>query len=136
MYGPCQFLRSSTQHSLRLSPPQPTISLPPPRPYLQYESASAVIVVYDVTNTESLQSSNKWLTGVRAQRPSGPPLIGCMVGNKSDLRGDTLGRSEVPRDEASRVAADLGLAYFESSASGNVDVEAPFVHIATEFYKR
>lgn len=95
-----------------------------------------MIVVYDVTSSESLQSSNKWLTGVRAQRPSGPPLIGCLVGNKSDLRGDTLGRTEVPREDATRMASDLGLAYFECSASANLDVDAPFVHIATEFYKR
>lgn len=93
-------------------------------------------MVYDVTSSESLQSSNKWLMGVRSARPSGPNLIGCMVGNKSDLRGDTLGRFEVPKEEAARMAADMGLKYFETSASTHADVDAPFLHIATEFYKR
>ena len=94
------------------------------------------MVVYDVTSAESLRSSSKWLMGVRSTRPSGPALIGCLVGNKSDLRDDTVSRAEVSRDEAARLAADLGLASFEASASANTDVEAPFAHIAKEFYKR
>ena len=94
------------------------------------------MVVYDVTSAESLRSSGKWLMGVRATRPSGPPLIGCLVGNKADLRDDTISRAEVSREEAGRLAADLDLASFEASASTNTGVEAPFMHIAKEYYKR
>lgn len=94
------------------------------------------MLVYDVSSPESLQSTNKWLMAVRGTRPTGPPIIGCMVGNKADLRDDTLSRAEVPRDDGVRFASDMGVAYFEASAANNTDVDAPFAHIAKEFYKR
>jgi len=73
---------------------------------------------------------------VRSTRPTGPPIIGCLVGNKADLRDGTLSRAEVSHDEASRLASDLGLNSFEVSASANTEVDTPFIHIAKEFYKR
>jgi len=105
-------------------------------PRLQYENASAVMVVYDVTSSESLRSTTKWIMNVRSTRPTGPPIIGCLVGNKADLRDGTLSRAEVSHDEASRLASDLGLNSFEVSASANTEVDTPFIHIAKEFYKR
>ena len=101
-----------------------------------YENASAVMVVYDVTSSESLQSANKWLMGVRGTRQSGPALIGCLVGNKADLRDDTLSRAEVSKEDAQRLAADMGLSYFETSSQSNNGVDAPFSFVAKEFYKR
>jgi len=102
-----------------------------------YENASAVMVVYDISSNESLNSCNKWLTSVRALRPMGPPLLGTLVGNKCELRdGQIDTRAEVVREDASRMAQDLGLAYFETSASSHINVDAPFKFIAEEFYKR
>ena len=94
------------------------------------------MVVYDVTSSESLRSTTKWIMSVRSTRPSGPQIIGCLVGNKADLRDGTLSRAEVSHDDASRLAIDLGLISFEVSASANTEVDAPFIHIAKEFYKR
>jgi len=102
-----------------------------------YENASAVMVVYDVTSNESLQSSNKWITNVRAMRPVGPPMPGVLVGNKCEYRdGSVDSRSEVSKQDAQRFANDAGLGYFETSAANNVGVEAPFQYIAREFHRR
>lgn len=102
-----------------------------------YEDASAVMVVYDVSNHDSLKSCGKWLEGVKAARkgaqgqslsqPVQTPIIGAMVGNKRDYRfqgadseiaaamhGDS--RAEVSREDAQRMSTDLGLAFFETSA--------------------
>ena len=102
-----------------------------------YEDASAVMVVYDVSNHDSLKSCGKWLEGVKAARkgsqgqsmsqPVQTPIIGALVGNKKDYRIDRIesdrstspmrdSRVEVLRDEAQRISADLGLAFFEASA--------------------
>ena len=102
-----------------------------------YENVSAVMVVYDVTSSESVQSCNKWLQQVRAMRPVGPPLPGVLVGNKCEFRDGSIDtRSEVPKEEAQKMANELGLGYYETSAATNAGVEAPFQYIAREFYKR
>lgn len=102
-----------------------------------YEDASAVMVVYDVSNHDALKSCGKWLEGVKAARkgaqgqslsqPVQTPIIGAMVGNKRDYRfegtvsevssamhGDS--RAEVSKEDAQRMSTDLGLAFFETSA--------------------
>ena len=102
-----------------------------------YEDASAVMVIYDVSNHDSLKSCGKWLEGVKAARkgsqgqsmsqPVQTPIIGALVGNKKDYRLDRMendlstspirdSRAEVLKDEAQRIGADLGLAFFEASA--------------------
>ena len=102
-----------------------------------YEVVSDVMVVYDVTSLESTQSCTKWLSGVRAMRPVGPPLPGVLVGNKSEYRdGSVDSRCEVPKDDAQKMANELGLGYYEASAATNSGVEAPFQYIAREWYKR
>jgi len=45
--------------------------------------SSVAIVVYDVTNRESFQSTSKWVEDVRAER--GNDVIIALVGNKTDL---------------------------------------------------
>lgn len=102
-----------------------------------YENVSAVMVVYDVTSTESTQSCTKWLSGVRAMRPVGPPLPGVLVGNKCEYRDEAIdSRCEVQMDDAQKMANELGLGYYEASAATNSGVEAPFQYIAREFHKR
>jgi transport family protein 27 len=102
-----------------------------------YENASAVMVVYDVTSNESLQSCNKWITNVRSMRPMGPPLPGVMVGNKCEFRDGSIdNRSEVNKQDAQRFANEMGLGYYEASAANNLGIEAPFQYIAREFHRR
>jgi transport family protein 27 len=84
----------------------------------QWENTSAVVVMYDISNPETLQSCNKWLGGVRAMRPTGQRMLGVLVGNKADFREDTSmdSRAEITRDEGLGAAKELGLQYFETSA--------------------
>lgn len=102
-----------------------------------YENTAAIMVVYDISKRDSLLSCNKWLAAVRAARPVGSQVLGVLVGNKSEFRdGSVDSRAEVTREEGTRVATDLGLAYFETSAANNVDVDTPFKAVAQEFYRR
>mmetsp|Transcript_8679 Transcript_8679/g.12954 ORF Transcript_8679/g.12954 Transcript_8679/m.12954 type:complete len:113 (-) Transcript_8679:109-447(-) len=96
------------------------------------------MVVYDVSNPESLQSCVKWLGGVRAMRPTGQRMLGVLVGNKADFRedGGLDSRAEVSKEEGQGAAREMGLQYFETSAATNTNVDSPFNHIAEEFYKR
>lgn len=84
----------------------------------QWENTSAVVVVYDISSPETLQSCNKWLGGVRALRPTGQRMLGVLVGNKADFRDDTSMdcRAEITKEEGQGAAKELGLQYFETSA--------------------
>ena len=94
-------------------------------------------------------------SGVHECRPSGPRLMGALVGNKSDFRdGSVESRAEVVREDARRLAVELGLAFFETSAvtapsyyllqsdnkfahqASNIGVEEPFKYLANQFYQR
>lgn len=101
-----------------------------------WENASAVMIVYDVTNQESLQSASKWLQQIQAARSGGPKLIAVLVGNKSDHRDGAIdSRAEVITEDAVSFAKQLDMLYFETSAASN-KVDEPFKAVANEFYKR
>ena len=77
--------------------------------------------------------------------------IGALVGNKKDYRPEGMGpdsaafpmrdsRAEVSREEALRIGADLGLAFFETSAvilaSCNVSISLTFFPIPLAIFSR
>jgi len=102
-----------------------------------YENASAIMAVFDISKKESLQSCVKWASSVRSARQGGSPILGVLVGNKCEFRDGSIDtRAEVTKDDAQRLASELGMQYFECSAASNINVEAPFKQIATEFYRR
>ncbi len=102
---------------------------------MQYDDASAVMVVYSVINRESLQSCGRWYTGefisltrihslafplfqtgIKNFQPANQ-LIGALVGNKAEYRdGSVDSRVEVSLEEARQMSLSLNLPYFETSA--------------------
>ena len=103
-----------------------------------FENASYVVVVYDVSSRESFQSCGRWLQSVRSMRPSsGPAIPGVLIANKSDLRqGGINSRAVVGPEEGKAFAAENAMEYFECSAKKGEGVEEPFQHIANDFYRR
>lgn len=102
-----------------------------------YDNASAVMVVYDISSLESLQTCGKWLMSVRQGQSTGPRMLGCLVGNKCEFRdGSVDSRADVGKEEAESIAKEVKLAYFETSAAHNINVDAPFKYIAEQFYQR
>ena len=64
------------------------------------------VVVFDITNRESFESTSKWIADVRAQR--GNDVVIVLVGNKTDLaaqRAVTTAELEARAAEQVRVAA-------------------------------
>lgn len=88
------------------------ISPLPPATHTQWEHPGVVVVVYDVTNTQSFSSCSKWLERVRAQRPAAEVhLPGALVANKVDLES----RRVVGEKEGQAFAGSKELQYFETS---------------------
>jgi len=82
-----------------------------------YENASAIMAVYNVASRDSLQSTAKWIAGVKGIQNSGVSLIGAFVGNKCEFRDGSIdSRAEVGLSEGKETAELQGMTYFETSA--------------------
>ncbi|CAK0796242.1 unnamed protein product, partial [Prorocentrum cordatum] len=98
-----------------------------------WESANAVMFVYDVSNPESFKSLDKWYEQFRQARPEGAGFPGVVVASKTDL-SDRPGA--VTSDQGVNFSRDhAGLEFFESCAA-TASVDDPFVALAKGFYGR
>ena len=97
---------------------------------MYYRGAQAAIVAFDVTNRGSFEGAKTWVKELQRRAP--PELVIAIVGNKTDLPS-----RRVDADEAKEYAASIVNSvtnepafYVETSAKGNVNVEAVFQEVA------
>eukprot|EP01064_Diplonema_japonicum_P000232 TRINITY_DN1016_c0_g1_i1.p1 TRINITY_DN1016_c0_g1~~TRINITY_DN1016_c0_g1_i1.p1 ORF type:complete len:205 (+),score=37.07 TRINITY_DN1016_c0_g1_i1:67-681(+) len=91
-----------------------------------YRAAAAGLIVFDLTDRKTFQSVEQWLADAR--RFAGEDIVVMLVGNKSDLSyGD---QRKVTTQEATQLANDKGMLYFETSAVTGEYVEEAFLKIA------
>jgi len=89
------------------------------------EGASAAIVVYDVTQPESLEQAEWWVDKVHEVCGKAPVIA--LVGNKADI----VSEQKVYKDEGGHLAQDLGIKLFmEASAKTGENIEALFQKLA------
>merc|ERR1712066_694886 len=82
--------------------------------------STVAVVVYDVTNINSFQQTNKWIDDVRTER--GTDVIIVLVGNKTDLAD----KRQVSIDEGERKAKELNVMFIETSAKAGYNVKQLF----------
>ncbi|KAI9205442.1 P-loop containing nucleoside triphosphate hydrolase protein [Polychytrium aggregatum] len=93
------------------------------------ESGSTFVFVYDVTNMESFKSiSSKWIPLAKKAK-CGKGLHGVLIAHKIDQGS----RRVISMAQGEELAKSQGLAYFESSAASNLEVDAPFFFLANAF---
>uniref|UniRef100_A0A7S0ZUE0 Intraflagellar transport protein 27 n=1 Tax=Noctiluca scintillans TaxID=2966 RepID=A0A7S0ZUE0_NOCSC len=96
-----------------------------------WENANAFMLVYDVTNPDSLDNLASWYEQIQMSRPESA-ITGVVVASKMDLV-DFPGC--VSADEGKKFAAEKGLEFFDVCASrGNV--EQPFALLALHYYNK
>lgn len=93
-----------------------------------YRGADGIIMVYDVTNQESFDHVNDWLSEVNRYASEGTCKL--LVGNKSD-KGDKV----VSTDKAKSFADSLGIQFLETSAKNASNVEEAFLTMTAELIK-
>ena len=102
-----------------------------------FEHANFVMAVYDVSNKESFDAIQTWLSKARSRRPQ---LPGVLVANKIDLRGEPglewESRAVISREQGLEMARANGLEYFETSAQTQTENLTPFQFIADQFHKK
>ncbi|KAM9213976.1 ras-related protein Rab-42-like [Leptosomus discolor] len=87
-----------------------------------YRSAAGVLLVFDLTNRASFERVPEWYREAAGDRP--PAFV--LVGHKCDLTAERA----VSAEEAAHLAATLGMAFVETSARSNLNVELAFQTLA------
>lgn len=92
---------------------------------MYYRNANCAVVVYDITQTSSLDKAKTWIREL--QRQADPAIVIALCGNKTDLEA----RRQVTKEEAQKYAEEEGLLWFETSAKSGTGVSEVFTSIGT-----
>ncbi|NVM01318.1 MAG: GTP-binding protein [Candidatus Helarchaeota archaeon] len=92
------------------------------RPF--FEGANGVLIVYDVTRSDSFNNLSNWFSDFKKIVKSDIP--GVIVGNKIDLE------RKVSTKEGKNYAESIGFYFIETSAKENKNVEDAFRHILSK----
>ncbi|XP_052096278.1 ras-related protein Rab-43-like [Mytilus californianus] len=95
-----------------------------------YRNAHAVLVMYDITDTESLKSCVRWMNDVRIN--SGEDIPQILLGNKCDK----LSSRTVSSSDGERFARQHNMmSFLETSAKDGRNVDDAFYKLAQELYR-
>ncbi|XP_008947644.1 PREDICTED: ras-related protein Rab-17 [Merops nubicus] len=99
--------------------------------HLYYRGAHAALLVYDITNKETLSRAKLWLKDLEKEFLPDEIVI-ALVGNKTDLASER----EVSSEEGEEFARTEGLLFMETSAKSSHQVNDIFMAIAQELLQR
>ena len=89
-----------------------------------YRGAHGVVLVYDVTRTDSFEHLEQWLKEVELYSPNnGDSVIKLLVGNKIDLERN------VSRERADAWARAHGMLFLEASAKTKLGIRQVFMEV-------
>lgn len=91
---------------------------------MYYRNAQAAVVVYDITQAESLDKAKYWIKEL--QKQANNSILIALVGNKIDLEEDR----KVAKDDVTGLANEFNLLTFEVSAKTGENVNELFKQIA------
>ncbi|NXK50096.1 RAB17 protein, partial [Chauna torquata] len=99
--------------------------------HLYYRGAHAALLVYDITNKETLNRAKLWLRELEKEFLHDEIVI-ALVGNKTDLAAER----EVTAEEGEEFARSRSLLFMETSAKSSHQVHDIFMAIARELLQR
>ena len=89
-----------------------------------YRGAHGVVLVYDVTRTDSFENLEQWLKEVQLYSPNnGESVIKLLVGNKIDLD------RKLDRERAEAWARSHGMLFLEASAKTRLGIRQVFMEV-------
>ena len=89
-----------------------------------YKGANGIILIYDVTNLQSYENVKNWISQIKEE--ANPNVLIYLAGNKIDV-----GEEErvVKTEEGQKIADELNLPFYETSAKNGVNVNEIFEDI-------
>lgn len=94
-----------------------------------FNSTTAAIVVFDLTNYQSFEKVDFWINEVKQHTKD--DLIIMLIGNKSDLKNRLVSSKEIQRK-----AELFNIEYIETSALLNENINEAFGRIITKIYEK
>lgn len=89
-----------------------------------YRGAHGVVLVYDVTRTDSFENLAQWLREVQMYSPNGgESVVKLLVGNKCDLE------RQVSVERADAWAQSQGMLFLEASAKTRLGIRQVFMEV-------
>ncbi|XP_065155260.1 ras-related protein Rab-3 isoform X1 [Atheta coriaria] len=85
-----------------------------------YRGAMGFILMYDITNEESFNSVQDWVTQIKTYSWDNAQVI--LVGNKCDMEDERV----ISFERGKQLAEQLGVEFFETSAKENINVKSVF----------
>jgi len=96
-----------------------------------WENASAVMLVYDISNPDSFANLASWYDRIKQCRPDSV-ITGVVIASKTDLGGRT---GSVTTEQGQNFSKETGLQFFECCASKGI-VDVPFHFLAEVFHSK
>ena len=90
-----------------------------------YNGAHGIILMYDVTDQNSFKNIRNWIKQIEANADKSVGIV--LVGHKCDEPGRV-----VTEEEGKKLAEDYDIAFFESSAKTNKNVNEVFYYLVKE----
>lgn len=87
-----------------------------------------MIIAFDVTNQESFENVRTWMNSI--YKHADPSIAKVLVGNKIDLEEHRV----INKADATKIANEHGMDYFETSAKDNVNVQELLQYIMDKVY--
>ena len=94
-----------------------------------YRFVTGILLVYDITNLESFQNLDSWLTQIEKYAQAGALKI--LIGSKNDLEKDR----KVTFEQGKEFADKNGMKFFETSAKESTNVKESFLTITEENFQ-
>ncbi|XP_012138893.1 RAS oncogene family member Rab3 isoform X1 [Megachile rotundata] len=85
-----------------------------------YRGAMGFILMYDITNEESFNSVQDWVTQIKTYSCDNAQVI--LVGNKCDMDEERV----ISFERGKQLADQLGVQFFETSAKENINIKTVF----------
>lgn len=93
-----------------------------------YKGAHGIILTYDVTDDNSFKNIRNWIKQIEQNAQSSVCKV--LVGNKCDKPD-----RKVSEEEGRKLASDYNMAFFETSAKSNQNVNETFTFLTKEILK-
>lgn len=94
-----------------------------------YKGANGIILVYDVNNTYSYDNIRNWNKMIEQNTQKSTKTI--LIGNKIDIAPDKSAATE----KCSKLAEELNLNYFLTSAKDNINIDETFTSLIEQIIK-
>ena len=95
-----------------------------------YKSAHAIIVLYDITDSNSFEHIKNWMTDIDKFAKQG--VLKLLIGNKIDLNENR----KVTKEAGQALANKYGINFFEVSAKDNINIDELFIDVAKSLLER